>query len=277
MKKLDKSNTKPEHGSMKKCLTILACITLISLPVHAVDNFTRGFVFDGATGEKTGADLEDLVTQAVFNRNDSGTNRLYDFVTLDLDANDPPRLRVKPYGVSTNSIATNGVDSVNIKDYTISSTDYGSNSIPTAAYGSNSIPTAALTGRADAGTNNVNGCVTYDKLATNVLDVTAVYQVALAAGTNDIPRTNAIRFVSAWAVATTATNSLTTLAGQISTTSDTYQVMGYARAQYGTGHPGAAPDVDQLVFIVPPMYYGQIVVTVTNGAASWASWVLPKK
>lgn len=271
MKNLDKRTIVLEYGTMKKCLTILACITLISLPVQAVDNFVRGYVFDGATGEKTGADLEDLVTQAVWNRNDSGTNRMYDFVTLDLDANDPPRLRVKPYGVSTNQIATNGVDSTNIKDYDIGSTDYGSNSIPTSA----------LIGTIDAGTNNVDGAVTPAKLSTNVLNVTPVYQIALSAGTNEIPVTNAIRFVSTWAVATTATNSLVTLAGQIASlpggTAANYQVMGYARAQYGSGHPGAAPEVSQLTFIVPPMYFGQIVVTVTNGAASWASWVLPKK
>ena len=269
MKNLDKRNIVLEYGTMKKCLTILACITLFSLPVQAVDNFVRGHVFDGATGEKTGADLEDLVTQAVWNRNDSGTNRMYDFVTLDLDANDPPRLRVKPYGVSTNSIATNGVDSVNIKDYTISSTDYGSNSIPTAA----------LIGKIDSGTNNVNGCVTVDKLATNVLDVTAVYQAALSAGTNDIPRTNAIRFVSVWGTlaGTSYTNAYVLLVGQISTTNNSYQPMAYSRETYAASRPGGVVPFKQMTFIVPPMYYGQIVVTVTNGAASWASWVLPKK
>lgn len=95
----------------------------------ATDNFVRGYTFDGATGEKTGADLEDLVTQAYLNRNDTGTNRIYDNITINLDSSSPPRLQIKDYSVSSTKIATGGVASVNIADGTIETNDLSTNTI----------------------------------------------------------------------------------------------------------------------------------------------------
>ena len=70
------------------------------------DNFVRGYQFDGATGLKTGANLEDLVTLATFAAGaaDAGnTTRLFDASTLDLDGNN--RARIADAGVGVDQIA----------------------------------------------------------------------------------------------------------------------------------------------------------------------------
>lgn len=70
------------------------------------DNFVRGYTFDGVSGLKTGANLEDLITQAKFTANASNTgnsDRIFDGVTLDQDASN--RVKIKSAGVGVNQIA----------------------------------------------------------------------------------------------------------------------------------------------------------------------------
>ena len=61
----------------------LMCVTLMC--AMAADSFVRGYQFDGATGLKTGANLEDLVTKAVLTEASGLTNnaeRVLDGITL---------------------------------------------------------------------------------------------------------------------------------------------------------------------------------------------------
>jgi len=70
-----------EKGDMKKLVIMLASLTLAGVcTVWAIDNFATGYPFDGASGLKSGADLEDLVTQARFSADAThvnNTNRIF--------------------------------------------------------------------------------------------------------------------------------------------------------------------------------------------------------
>lgn len=69
------------------------------------DNFTAGKDWTTEQGLKTGAELNDTVTQAVLVANDAGANRLYDNVFIDLDASAPPRLQVKAGSIDNTRLA----------------------------------------------------------------------------------------------------------------------------------------------------------------------------
>lgn len=128
---------------MKKLIMILAM--LVPLCAMSADNFGRGSIFDGATGDKTGADLEDLVTQATLVANDSGTNRIYDNVTIDLSADAPPRLKIKDYGITATKISTGAVTTAAIENRTITSVKIASNTILGINIAANTISTSNFT------------------------------------------------------------------------------------------------------------------------------------
>jgi len=70
------------------------------------DNFVKGYTFDGTTGLKTGANLEDLITLAVFAAGAADTGnatRLFDGSTIDLDASN--RAQVADAGIGVDQIA----------------------------------------------------------------------------------------------------------------------------------------------------------------------------
>lgn len=72
-------------------------------------NFTKGFTFDGATGQKTGNDLEALIEDASF----AVGSAALDQTTLDDDG--AGKARIKALGVSTAKIAANAVTDAKIR------------------------------------------------------------------------------------------------------------------------------------------------------------------
>lgn len=104
--------------------SIIAAILLAgALAAGAADNFSVGEVFDGATGLKTGAQLEDMLTESVLTRMAGHTNN-------------PIRLSDGTVIIVTNvtagctnwvfTIATNSITSGHIQDGTIQSNDLAS-------------------------------------------------------------------------------------------------------------------------------------------------------
>lgn len=73
------------------------------------DNFVRGIQFDGATGQKTGADLEDLVTLASF----AVGSEALDQTTIE--DNGAGKARIKALGVGTAQVAANAITDAKIR------------------------------------------------------------------------------------------------------------------------------------------------------------------
>jgi len=73
------------------------------------DNFVRGAQFDGATGQKDGATLEDLVTLATF----AVGSAALDQTTIEDDG--AGKARIKDLGVSTAKVAANAITDAKIR------------------------------------------------------------------------------------------------------------------------------------------------------------------
>lgn len=113
---------------MKKAVLIMTLLTLTRF-AFAADNFVRGYQFDGATNLHTGADLEDLVTQAKFTAAafTGGTNGLFDNVTIG--DNGTQQAEVKDGSITTAKIADNAVTGAKILDGTIETNDISASTI----------------------------------------------------------------------------------------------------------------------------------------------------
>lgn len=105
---------------MKRILGLFVlCVLCVS--ALAVDNMTRGYTFDGATGLKTGANLEDLVTQATWASGCVATNnadRLFDSTQFALGTD-----ATGTAGTNVIEIKTGGVTTTEILDGTVALAD----------------------------------------------------------------------------------------------------------------------------------------------------------
>ena len=129
---------------MKKLLIGILSATL-TISVYAADNFLKGENFDGETGLKTGAQLEDLITEATLIANDAGTNRIYDNVTIDVNSDANVKLQVKTDGINATHITNGAVTTAEILDGTILAADLAAGVItaPTNLNGFTSMATNA--------------------------------------------------------------------------------------------------------------------------------------
>jgi len=126
------------------------------------DSFTRGYTFDGATGAKTGADLEDLVTQAMF----AASSPALDQTTLEDDG--AGAARIKAGGVDTAQIAT-GALSADATGLAKMEDDYFSGADGLAKFGDD-VFTADAAGRAPF----ADGMVSNGMLASDAVDATVI-------------------------------------------------------------------------------------------------------
>jgi len=108
----------------EKLAVILFVLSVAAVTVLAADNFVRGYKFDGETGLKTGAQLEDLITKSYFTTNcTSGTNKLFDGISLILDTSGAyPFLVVCPTQ-SITKLTVNTIDMTPQKSETINLTN----------------------------------------------------------------------------------------------------------------------------------------------------------
>lgn len=150
--------------SNHKIKAVVLVFMLFACCIYAADNFSVGHSFDGTTGLKTGADLEDLVSQATLLSNDSGTNRIYDNITINTDGGTPPKLQIKDGGVSSDKLAAD--------------------SVSTAAITNEAVTQAKLAIDAVDTTNLVDSAVTTVKIAdSNVTDEKLANGVSMPIGT----------------------------------------------------------------------------------------------
>ena len=106
---------------MKRILSFIGMMAVGAVSVLAADSMIRGYTFDGATGLKTGAMLEDLVTQSMFTQAAGLTNN----TTRHLDG-DTLWTTNGVFGAGTNYVATvktNSITGGHIRDGTITSAD----------------------------------------------------------------------------------------------------------------------------------------------------------
>lgn len=103
------------------------------------DNFTAGYTFDGETGLKTGADLEDLVTQARFTEAAfaGDANSLFDGDTITRDADG--NAKVGDGSIGTTQLEDGSVTS----DKLASAVQTAISDLESTVAGLTSIPTAA--------------------------------------------------------------------------------------------------------------------------------------
>ena len=120
---------------MKKFIVgLMAFAMTITVGVSA-DNFLRGFVFSGASGLKTGDDLEDLITQAVWTNGAISTanaDRLFDSTQFEIttDSAGTP-------GTNVISVKSGGISSTEILDGTITTNDLAATLLNTITNTSN--------------------------------------------------------------------------------------------------------------------------------------------
>lgn len=111
---------------MKKTLTILSAILMATI-CSGADNFVRGYDFNSATGFHTGADLEDLVTQAQFTWacfSPGNSTRLFDSTTITgQQVSGVWMAEVADGGIDNDKLADNAVTTDKILDGTIQSND----------------------------------------------------------------------------------------------------------------------------------------------------------
>jgi microcystin-dependent protein len=118
---------------LEKFLSCVVVILTVGVMVNmAADNFVRGYGFYGSRGLKTGANLEDLVTQSQLTTNSvssANTSRIFspDFFEVGAESGCTSYvLKVKSGGITTteildstitsNDIAVGGIDEINIVD-----------------------------------------------------------------------------------------------------------------------------------------------------------------
>ena len=158
---------------------VIMSLILFMYGGEAADNFVNGFQFDGATGLHTGADLEDLISQAHLASsafNGDNTNRLFNLnIFTSTLSGTTYLLSLAPDGVNSNYIANNtigstqltvsSVGSYEIIDYSVSAIDINTNAIEAYQIGTNSIGPTKI---------QYNGGVT-----TQHFDWTTTRQIAL--------------------------------------------------------------------------------------------------
>ena len=104
-----------------KALVCLAAFLITLGSAHAIDNMVRGETFDGETGLKTGAQLEDLVTESYWSSGAFATNnaiRLFDASQFELGTDTT--------GITGTNVATikaGGITTAEILDGTIGTND----------------------------------------------------------------------------------------------------------------------------------------------------------
>ena len=107
-----------------KALVCLAAFLITLGSAHAIDNMVRGETFDGETGLKTGAQLEDLVTESYWSSGAFATNnaiRLFDASQFELGTDTT--------GITGTNVATikaGGITTTEILDGTIGTNDLSS-------------------------------------------------------------------------------------------------------------------------------------------------------
>jgi len=106
----------------------------------AGDNLVKGYTFDGASGIKTGANLEDLVTLARFTSNafDGDASSLFDGTTIAADGNG--NAYVPDAAITAAKLGTNAVETAKIKDANVTEAKIADGAVTV-----NKIPDSSIT------------------------------------------------------------------------------------------------------------------------------------
>ena len=154
-----------------KALVCLAAFLITLGSAHAIDNMVKGENFDGETGLKTGAQLEDLVTESYWSSGAFATNnaiRLFDASQFELGTDTTGITgtnvaTIKAGGITTTEIldGTIGTNDVNAEFISLlAGTDYG---VSRLGYTLLTIATNQITSVKNGGTLVTNFDNTVDK------------------------------------------------------------------------------------------------------------------